>query len=192
MSKLLQKGIFNLRVRCIFPLASYLRKLWLLTQGMKIGKQVSIAPIRVTWPHQIMLKNNCILEHSVYFKYSSYWKKGPSIILGERVFVGNNCEFNISKYIEIGDDTNIAAGCKFIDHDHGIKLGELIGGQECKEDPIKIGNGVWLGFNVIVLKGVTIGDGAVVAAGAVVTKSIANNEIWGGVPAKKISDRKLH
>jgi acetyltransferase-like isoleucine patch superfamily enzyme len=55
---------------------------------------------------------------------------------------------------------------------------------------IKIGCDVWLGCNVTVLKGVNIGGGAVIAAGAVVTKSIPPYEIWGGVPAKKIGERK--
>jgi acetyltransferase-like isoleucine patch superfamily enzyme len=54
---------------------------------------------------------------------------------------------------------------------------------------IVIGGDVWLGANVIVLKGVTIGTGAIVAAGAVVNRSIAENQIWGGVPAKFIKMR---
>lgn len=53
-----------------------------------------------------------------------------------------------------------------------------------------VGNGVWIGANVVVLRGVQIGDGAVIAAGAVVTKDVARNEIWGGVPARKIGCRK--
>jgi acetyltransferase-like isoleucine patch superfamily enzyme len=59
-----------------------------------------------------------------------------------------------------------------------------------RQKKIIIGENVWLGCNVAVLKGANIGDGAVVAAGAVVTKSIPPYEIWGGVPAKKIGERK--
>lgn len=62
--------------------------------------------------------------------------------------------------------------------------------QDGPEVPICIGNDVWIGASVIVLKGVSIADGAIVAAGSVVTKSIGTNEIWGGVPAKQISERK--
>jgi acetyltransferase-like isoleucine patch superfamily enzyme len=190
MGNLLQQCVFKLRTEYISAISGYFRKLRYSIQGMKIGKRVSMSHILVTWPHQILLKDDCILEHDIFFKYSSYWKKGQAIVIGERVFIGNHCEFNISKRIQIGNDTNIASGCKFIDHDHGIKLGELIGGQECVEGDIIIGEGVWLGFDVIVLKSVTIGDGAVVAAGAVVTKPIPAYEIWAGVPAKKIGDRK--
>ena len=59
-----------------------------------------------------------------------------------------------------------------------------------KEMPIIIGRDVWIGCNVVVLKGSNIGNGAIVAAGSVVTKSISENEVWAGVPARKIGERK--
>ena len=52
--------------------------------------------------------------------------------------------------------------------------------------PIKIGNHVWIGINATILKGVTIGDGAIIAAGAVVNKDVEENSLVGGVPAKVI------
>lgn len=112
-----------------------------------------------------------------------------AIRIGNRVFIGNGCEFNIKQSIVVGDDCLIASGCRFIDHDHGMEPG-LMCIQACPTEPIVISNNVWLGFNVQVLKGVCINEGAVVAAGAVVTKSIPSNEIWGGVPAKKIGIRQ--
>ena len=57
-------------------------------------------------------------------------------------------------------------------------------------EPIEIADNVWIGANAVILRGVTIGQGAVVAAGAVVTKKIPPNEIWGGLPARKIGERK--
>ena len=61
--------------------------------------------------------------------------------------------------------------------------------QSCSSKEIIIENDVWIGVNAIVLKGVCIEKGAVIAAGAVVNQLIPSNEIWGGVPAKKIGDR---
>jgi acetyltransferase-like isoleucine patch superfamily enzyme len=83
----------------------------------------------------------------------------------------------------------IASGCKFIDHDHGI-TGGRIDETPGAEAEIVIGDYAWLGCNVVVLKGVVIGPSAVVGAGAVVTKSIPTGEIWGGVPAHRLSLRQ--
>ena len=144
----------------------------------------------MSWPNQVLIGNNCIIESGVIFKYDGVWAKGQSIKIGDMVFVGRNCEFNINCSITINSYASISSGCKFIDHDHGIKLGELIGPQASVKKEIIIEEDVWLGVNVVVLKGVIIGKGAVVAAGAVVNKTIPSNEIWGGVPAKKIGLRK--
>lgn len=58
--------------------------------------------------------------------------------------------------------------------------------QANKVQPITLGRDVWLGANCVVLKGVNIGDRAIVGAGSVVTKSIPSGEIWAGSPARKI------
>jgi acetyltransferase-like isoleucine patch superfamily enzyme len=130
------------------------------------------------------------LEHHIYFYHDGIWSAGHSIEIGDNVFVGAGCEFNINEKVTIGNNSLIASGCRFIDHDHGIQKDSLNEFQEAIKKEIIIDSYVWLGCNVAVLKGVNIGDGAVVAAGAVVTKSIPPCEIWGGVPAKKIGERK--
>lgn len=158
--------------------------------GVKIGKKVRVAKLHILWPHKVSIGDNCIIEQNVILKYDGPWSPGRSIIIANKVFIGNNCEFNISTGITIAPNVDIASGCKFIDHNHGIKAGALIGPQPSEKAPIVIEEGVWLGVNVIVLKGVTIGSGAVIGAGAVVTCSVPANEIWGGVPAKKIGERK--
>jgi len=71
-----------------------------------------------------------------------------------------------------------------------MELGILVKNQIAPKSAIYIEEDVWFGCNVVVLKGVYIGKGAVIAAGAVVNKSIPPYEIWGGVPAKKIGVRK--
>ncbi|WBL21658.1 acyltransferase [Zunongwangia sp. HRR-M8] len=124
------------------------------------------------------------------FRYDGTWRPGPSIVIEDNVYIGSNSEFNICDHINIGKDVLIASGCKFIDHNHGYHLtNQKIRLQPPDIGAIKIEDDVWLGVNVVVLKGVTIGCGAIVAAGSVVTTSIPSMEIWGGIPAKKISNR---
>ena len=169
---------------------SKILKIWYSILGMKIGKHTVFSKLHTTWPHQISIGNNCLLENDIYFKFDGIWNKGPSIILQNNIFIGSGVEFNIRQKVIIKDNSLIASGCKFVDHDHGISLHEIIAIQHGPEEEIIIESDTWLGCNVVVLKGVTIGKGAVIAAGAVVTKSVPAYEIWGGIPAKKISQRK--
>ena len=156
---------------------------------MQIGKGTNLPKISITWPHQVEIGNNCQLEPNILFKYDGIWEKGPSIIINENVFLGANCEFNCSKKIIIGRYSLIASGCKFIDHNHSTSSAPRGMRKEDSKREIILGEGVWLGVNSIILMGVEIGDNAVVAAGAVVNKSIPPNEIWGGIPAKKVGER---
>ena len=77
-----------------------------------------------------------------------------------------------------------------MDSDHNIEKDKLINEQTNSTSPIKIGNDVWIGTGAKILKGVTIEDGAVIAAGSLVKSNVNAYEVHGGVPAKKISDRK--
>lgn len=185
---LAQKILFRLRMYHD-PQASLRRLGWQL-QGARFGRGVIVPPLHMTWPHQVSVGAACILEPDIFFKYDGGWQPGPAIRLADRVFVGRGCEFNIRSRIQVGSDSLIASGCKFIDHDHAMTTG---GGpmnrQPCPDAPIVLEEDVWLGVNVVVLKGVTVGRGAVVGAGAVLTKSVPPYEIWAGIPARKIGVR---
>lgn len=187
-SNLLHKAFFRLRM-WLKP-TIWVRRLWWTVQGAAFGDGTGIPRLEMTWPHQVKVGSCCILEEGLCFKFDGIWQAGPSIIVGDRVFIGKECEFNIRQRIEVGDDCLIASGCKFIDHDHGVEIGQPMNRQQGREAAIVLAEDVWLGCNVVVLKGVTIGRGAIVGAGAVVTKSIPALEIWGGVPARKIGERQ--
>lgn len=189
MKYIIQQGLFVIRFRYGAKFCNLFRKLWFSFLGMKIGKGTVLPKLYVTWPHQVSIGSNCNLEQGIFFKYDGIWKQGPTIIVGDDVFIGTGCEFNVNHGVYIGNHSLVASGCRFIDHDHGMEVGLLMNKQPAVGKSIKIGSDVWIGCNVTVLKGVEIGDGAVVAAGAVVTKSILPMEIWGGIPAKKIGER---
>ena len=189
--KIFQKIMFRLRERVSTLFIQFFRKLYWRAQGMQIGVAVSLPKFQVTWPHQVYIGNNCKLERDVYFKYDGIWQQGPSIVIGARSFVGAFVEFNIRRNISLGADCLIASGCKFIDHDHGFSSRDIpINVQAVgAEKPIILEDNVWLGVNVVVLKGVKIGRGAIVAAGSIVTKSIPPYEIWAGIPARNVTER---
>ena len=76
-----------------------------------------------------------------------------------------------------------------VDSDHGIQRGELMNRQANQCRTIIIGDDVWPGAHSVILKGVKIEDGAVIAAGSVVREHVPSNAIVGGVPAKIIGER---
>ena len=158
--------------------------------GLKLGKQTKINKPSFTWPHKITIGDYCIIEKGCYFKHDGPYTRGKSIKIGNHVFIGSYVEFNIQEFIEVGDYCLIASGSKFIDHDHGTAKNQLMVTQDCPRKAIGIDSDVWIGANAVILKGVHIGKGAIIAAGAIVNQSVPSYEIWGGIPAKKIGERK--
>lgn len=110
-----------------------------------------------------------------------YTDFGKNITIGKEVFINSGCHFQDQGGIEIGDGALIGHNVVLatINHDLNPK-----GNRKNHYAPIRIGAHVWIGSNATVLPGVTIGDHAVVAAGAVVTRDIPAMTVVGGVPAK--------
>lgn len=112
-----------------------------------------------------------------------YTDFGKNITIGREVFINSGCHFQDQGGITIGDGVLIG---------HNVVLATINHDLDPKNKrknhyaPITIGNHVWIGSNATVLPGVTIGDWAVVAAGAVVTENVPPLTVVGGVPAKKI------
>ena len=112
-----------------------------------------------------------------------YTDCGKNIRLGKNVFINSGCRFQDQGGITIDDGALIGHNAVLATLNHNPdpeKRNNLL------PEPIHIGKKVWLGANVTVLPGVTIGDHAIVAAGAVVTRDVAPDTVVGGVPAKLI------
>ncbi len=107
--------------------------------------------------------------------------ENSTLILGEG-YINNDLKLGCYKRIEIGYDVRISENVTIRDSDNH----NIFSSTHVKSSPIKIGNHVWIGMNSTILKGVTIGDGAIVAAGAVVSKDVPAKCLVGGVPAKVI------
>ena len=83
--QLIHKIIFRLRVET--KMVSNARKLWWAAQGASFGPGTVISRLNITWPHQMTVGKLCLFEDDIFFKYSSYWKPGRSIIIHDRVLV---------------------------------------------------------------------------------------------------------
>lgn len=127
-------------------------------------------------------------------------REGASLSLGDRTFVGKST-MAIASRVEIGNDVLIAWGCTIVDHDsHALRFSDrrddvsnwylgLKDWSRVEIEPVIIQDKVWIGLNVVILKGVTVGEGAVVAAASVVTKDVEPWTVVAGNPARPI--RKL-
>lgn len=124
-------------------------------------------------------------------------RHGASVVIGSRSFVGEG-QISCAQCIEIGDDVMIAWGTSIFDHgSHSLRFSERsndvrdwLRGQKnwavVETATVRIGNKAWIGYGCIVLPGVTVGEGAVVGAGSVVTRDIPAWTIAAGNPARVI------
>lgn len=112
--------------------------------------------------------------------------------IGKNVYIGEQCNIRAGGgWIEIGNDVMIATGTAVFATNHRMEVGIPMICQPWSKDRVgvKIGSDVWIGSRCIILPGSQVGDGAVIAAGAVVRGVVPSGAIFGGVPAKEIGRR---
>lgn len=137
------------------------RKLFYLMSGMQIGRG------------------------SVVHMWASFFNPA-GITIGSDTIVGDHVFLDGRSPLKIGSHVDIASEVMIYNSEHNLESE----GFEATEEPVEIGDYVFIGPRVIILPGVKIGKGAVVAAGAVVTREVPDFAIVGGVPAKVIGERK--
>lgn len=156
---------------------------------MKLGNDVFISALGVKG---VIFGNNVSLgDFSRVIVSTSFNDLGSFISIGNNVGIGEFAYLGGAGGLQVGNDCIIGQyfSCHPENH-YAIDLTLLIRKQGVSRKGIIIGNNCWIGSKVTILDGVEIGDGSVVAAGAVVNKSFPPNSIIGGVPAKLIKIRK--
>ena len=116
-----------------------------------------------------------------------YCDYGFNIEIGEKFYSNHNLVILDANKVEFGDNVFIGPNCGFYTSGHPLDYQTRNKGLEYAK-PIKVGNNVWIGGNVTVLPGVSIGDNVVIGAGSVVTKDISSNVIAVGNPCKIIKE----
>jgi len=148
-----------------YPFLNRIKSLFLRFVGAKIGKRVVF--------------------------YPGVWiVTGQKLVLGDDVDLALEVLITTGGGVEIGDRTLVGYRTQILSSNHVIPTNKgriFFAGHE--NNPVNIASDVWIGANCLILSGVTIGEGAVVAAGSVVTKDVAPFTIVGGCPAKVLKHR---
>ena len=154
------------KTNCNHDKIRILGKIYIFNQNLTIGRNVTLYP-------------------GVMFA------GGGPIRIGDNTKIGNNTIIyaSVGGGVTIGSHTAIAADCYIIDADHGTKKGEFVDEQEMVVKKVEIGDNVWLGTHVVVLKGAKINSGAVVGAMSLVNSEMKQESINVGIPAKFIKDK---
>lgn len=156
------------------------------------AKVSSDARILGEWRNHLELKNGSSIQAGTVLSFGDVQGEHGRISIGERTYVGeyNNLRSGGGR-IAIGADCLISQFCTLVATNHGIERDRVIVTQANQSDAVDVvlEDDVWLGAGTTVLPGVVIGRGAVIGAGAVVTRPVPANEIWVGIPARKIGER---
>lgn len=126
-------------------------------------------------------KDRFLIEQPFYCDY------GYNIEIGEDFYANMNCVILDEAKVIFGDHVFIAPSCGFYTAGHPLNMEQRIQGLEYAR-PIRVGNNVWIGAQVCVLPGVTIGDNTVIGAGSVVNKDIPSNVLAAGNPCRVIRE----
>ncbi len=166
-----------------------------------LNENIIIHPLSKISYNRIKLKKNCAVSVSENTQVDGsiiFDNDNAKVLIGKRSFV--SAIIICAESVEIGNDVMISWGTTIIDHNsHSISFSkrseDVKNWMQGKKDwenvkisPIKIYDKVWIGFNAIILKGVTIGEGAVIGAGSVVTKDVPPWTIVAGNPARIIRE----
>ncbi len=113
-----------------------------------------------------------------------------TVSIGAKTVMGQECTISAYQHVSIGRECVIADRVMLIDFDHGmVEVERPIRLQGISKRDVRVGNNVWIGYGACILRGVTIGDNAVIGTNSVVTQDVPPNAVVGGVPARVIRMR---
>ncbi|HEU0019997.1 MAG TPA: acyltransferase [Thermoleophilaceae bacterium] len=113
------------------------------------------------------------------------------VSIGAKTVMGQECTISAYQHVSIGRECVIADRVMLIDFDHGmVEVDRPIRQQGIYKRDVRVGNNVWIGYGACILRGVTVGDNAVIGTNAVVTEDVPDNAVVGGVPARVIRMRE--
>jgi acetyltransferase-like isoleucine patch superfamily enzyme len=137
---------------------------------------------------ELIVGDNVLIDGKCSFSFAARFSEKPTLIIGDNTGVGHACSFTIGKKIVIGRHCRIAGNVWIFDSPgHPADPIARMAGSPVSDDevrPVVIEDNVWIGDRAIIMPGVTIGHGSIVAAGSVVTASVPPNTMVAGNPAR--------
>ena len=184
VSVLLYEGTILLRK--IFIVEPIMRAL-----SVSVGKRLNIERIPYMRRRgRIYLGDDVAISGKIGIAFNTALGLDPELRVGNHTFIGHQCSFSIAKAITIGNNCLIAGNTHFFDNDgHPVDAARRRAGERVRPEdvhPIVVGHDVWIGSGSRILKGVTIGDRAIIGAASVVTKDVPPDTIVAGNPAREI------
>jgi acetyltransferase-like isoleucine patch superfamily enzyme len=159
-----------------------------------VGSKINYRGIALREGCKLDIGEGCIIEGRIVFD-----RKDAQVTIGHSTFMGGSMIASACRVV-IGSDVLISWGCSIVDHDsHSIDWKLRVGDaqrwakgdknwSQVKMGMVQIGDHAWIGFNAIILEGVTVGEGAIVGAGSVVTKDVPPYTVVAGNPARVIRE----
>ena len=174
----------KLFIRFFQGLASRLRAVFHGLLGVKFDGACWLRAIEIPRGHSdIRIGDGAQLDRGVVLLISGESRGTEKIVIGRSAYLNRATMIDASERIEIGAHAMIGPFCYITDHDHVIGSADVLVAR-----PTRIGERCWIGAHVTILKGVSIGDGSVVGAGSVVTKSLPPRVIAVGNPARVLRE----
>lgn len=195
LTRPLFSAIYSLHVLCreggIWALRFFYYEPLFRSQCRSVGRKLWMEQL----PYMVNRGALCIgddvrLSGKPAFLFCSKLAAEPSISIGDHTFIGHGATFSVGKAITIGRSCLIAGGVHVTDNDgHPLNYLDRMKNLPPRMEDVKevqIGNNVWIGNYAIILKGVTVGDRAIVGAGSVVTRDVPPDVVVAGNPARVV------
>jgi acetyltransferase-like isoleucine patch superfamily enzyme len=182
-------GILNFLQNAAMGSASRWRNLFHRLRGVRIHGYVWMRAVEIPlYPYNVELES-CSLDRGVTLLCGGPPREGIKLKIGYGSYLNRRTFVDAIESVEIGQFVAIGPDCYITDHDHGVDPTRAPLDQEMVAKRTYIGDRAWLGAKVIVLKGVTIGQHAIVGAGSVVTRDIPPYAVAVGIPARVVRTR---
>ena len=161
--------------------------------GVSIGKRCSFQQgVDFLYGWRVSFGSDCIVDAFAQFKCPTSVDAGTryNVRIADHVFIGRNVIIDANLSVSVGKNTFVAPNCFITDTNHCFAdPGKPVRQQGCSYRPVAIGDDVWIGAHTVVVAGVRIGDGSVVAANSTVTREVPSGAIVAGSPARIVKYR---